>query len=129
MAFLFVSAALECILYNHALAVSNRAADTNHKFSLRNPACRELLLAFKGMDCGGRNCLLFGGARDCDTQNLFLREIFRADQSGLKRSVDAGEGSFQLSGALEEYRNPAEGYSVFDLPQFPGCQGSGAAQE
>ena len=127
MALLFVSAALECDLYDHALAVSNRAADTDHQFSLRDPACRELVLAFECMDGGCRNCLLSGGACDCGTQNLFLCEVFRADQSGLKCSVDAGERSLELSGAFEEYGNSAEGYSVFDLPQFSDCQGGGTA--
>ena len=115
MALLFVSAALECDLYDHALAVSNRASDTDHQFSLRDPACRELLLAFECMDGRGRNGIFFGGACDCGTQNLFLREVFRADQSGLKRSVDAGERSLQLSGTFKEYGDPAEGYPVFDL--------------
>ena len=127
MALLFVSAALECILYNHALAVSNRASDTDYKLPFWNSTDRELLLAFEYMDGGGRNCLLSGGACDCGTQNLFLCEVFRADQSGLKCSVDAGERSLKLSGAFEEYGNSAEGYSVFDLPQFSDCQGGGTA--
>ena len=113
MALLFISAALERILYNHALAVSNRASDTDYKLPFWNSTDRELLLAFEYMDGGGRNCLLSGGACDCGAQNLFLCEVFRADQSGLKCSVDAGERSLKLSGAFEEYGNSAEGYSVF----------------